>query len=87
MKFSKNDFFASILSKNEGFNYNSFNVRAKIIFDKNDVYFVDKQGFVRHNESFYIIDKNKFNKTLQITVCKNEKGKLVPWKQKTFKSL
>jgi hypothetical protein len=80
-KISKNDFFASILSKNEGFNYNRFDVRAKIIFDKKDVYFVDKQGFVRHNESFYIIDKNKFSKTLQITACKNEKGKLVPWKQ------
>jgi hypothetical protein len=51
--------------------YEKHDVRVKIIFPRNDVYFISKNGAGRHEKDYFVIDKEKFKKIL--VSCHNQK--------------
>jgi hypothetical protein len=75
----KKDFFNSVLEKNKKLYYDASDVRAKIIFADNDIYFINREGISRHGEDFYLIDTDKFQKMVKIASCRNENGRMKPW--------
>jgi hypothetical protein len=49
---------------NDAVKYEKRDVRAKVIFLENDVYFISKNGGVRHGQNYSVIDKEEFKKVV-----------------------
>jgi len=77
-RIEKKDFLVSILEQTDGSNYNPLDIRAKIVFNGDDTYFMNRQGIVRHGSNYYLADKDRFLMGLTITACPNKKGILTP---------
>lgn len=58
------------------FSYDERDVRAKVIFDDIQPYFINIDGVVRHGDNFFIIDKKEFENNLLFKECKTITDKI-----------
>jgi hypothetical protein len=47
----------------------NISINAKLVFAQNDIYYINKNGVVRHGDDYFIIDKEQFEKNLEFISC------------------
>jgi hypothetical protein len=67
---SKLDLLASILEEQGNIDYavkyKEYNIRAKVLFSKNDVYFIDRYGMARHGSNYMKLDKKRIQEKVKM---------------------
>jgi hypothetical protein len=58
-------FLREINPNTSGLKYRGLDVRALVIFSQKESYFIDRQGVVSLNGREFLVDKNKFIKTIE----------------------